>query len=76
MPKATNNSAHGKNSLYQAEEMVLSSQKGLSNSEQEPDPEVFCHQFRPPNQSKTCLCHTLKVSKWTGQLMMGFTIGF
>ena len=48
MPKATKSSAHGSNHLSQADEMVPSSQEEFSNSEQEPNPEVSLHQFRPP----------------------------
>ena len=48
MPKVNMNSAHGHNSLSQADELVPSSQEELSSSEQEPDPEVSLYQFRPP----------------------------
>ena len=47
MCKATKNSVTGNNHLSQADEMVPSSQEEFSSSEQEPDPEVSCHQFRP-----------------------------
>ena len=48
MPKATKRSAQGNNQLLLPEEMVSSSQEELSCSDQEPDPEVSFHQFRPP----------------------------
>ena len=48
MPKATKSSAWGNNQVPLPEEMVPSSQEELSSSEQEPDPEVSFHQFRPP----------------------------
>ena len=48
MPKATTNSANGNNHLSPADEVVPSTQEELSSSEQEPDPEVAFHQFRPP----------------------------
>ena len=47
MPKATKSSARGNNQLPQPQESVPSSQEELSSSEQEPDPEVSFHQFRP-----------------------------
>ena len=47
MPKATTNSAHGNNHLSKADEVVPRSQEELSSSEQEPDPEISFHQFRP-----------------------------
>ena len=47
MTKATKNSAYVNNSLPQADEIVPSSQDELSGQEQEPDPEVSFHQFRP-----------------------------
>ena len=55
------------NHLSQADEIVPSRQEELSISEQEPDPEVSFHQFRPPHQSQACSCHTWKVPKmdWT-----------
>ena len=48
MPKETKNSAYGNNHLFQADEMVPSSQEEVSNSEQGPDPEFSFHQFTPP----------------------------
>ena len=47
MLKATKNSACGNNHLSQADEMVPSNQEVFSSSEQEPDPEVSFHEFRP-----------------------------
>ena len=43
MPKTTKHSAHRNNHLSQTDEMAPDSQE-----EQEPDPEVSFHQFRPP----------------------------
>ena len=52
MPKITNSSAHGNNHLSQVDEnvdeMVPHGQEELWSSDQEPDPEVSFHQFRPP----------------------------
>ena len=48
MPKASKNSAHGSNHLSQGDETVPSSQEEFSSSEQDPDPEISFHQFRPP----------------------------
>ena len=45
MPKATKSSAWRNNQMSLPEEMVPSSQEELSNSEQEPDPEVSFHHY-------------------------------
>ena len=48
MLKATESSVHGNNLFSQADEMVPCSLEEFSSSEQEPDPEVSFHQFKPP----------------------------
>ena len=67
MPKASKNSAHGNNHLSQADEMVPSSQEELSRSEQEPDPEVSFHPFRPPQPVPRMFTYYIEGSKmdWT-----------
>ena len=46
MPRTTTNSACGNNNLSQDETKVPSSQKDISSSDQEPDPEVSFHPSR------------------------------
>ena len=48
MSKANKSSAWGAAQVPLPEDTVPSSQEELSSSEQEPDPEVSFHQFRPP----------------------------
>ena len=48
MSKTTKCSGHQNKHLSQTDEIVPTSQEELSSSEQEPDPEVSFHQFRPP----------------------------
>ena len=48
MPKAAESSAQGNNQMPLPEETVQSSQEELSNSEQEPVPEVSFHHYRAP----------------------------
>ena len=67
MPKATKSSAQGNNQLPQPEETVPSSQDELSNSGQEPDPEVSFPQFRPTQPVSSMLMPYIEGSKmdWT-----------
>ena len=76
MPKATKSSAQGATPEPTHEEMTTSSQDEHSSSDQEPDPEITFHPLDSHSQSQTCSCYTLRVPRWTGQLMMGFTIDF
>ena len=67
MPKATKSSTQGNNQLSLPEEMVPSSQEKLSSSEQEPNPEVSFHQFRPPQSVPSMFMPNIEDSKmdWT-----------
>ena len=67
MPKATKNSVHGNNTLSQAEEMVPNSEEELSSSEQEPNPEISFHTFRPPQPVPSMFIPCIEDSKndWT-----------
>ena len=76
MPKATKSSAQGTTPESTHEEMSTSSQDKHSSSNQEPDPEITFYPSRQPQLVQACSCHILRVPRWTGKLMMGFTIDF
>ena len=67
MPKANKSSAQGTAQVPLPEDTLPNSQEELSNSEQEPDPEVSFHQVRLPQPVPSMFMPYIEGSKmdWT-----------